>query len=259
MPIIFSSSAHTDENGNLAHGIEVFRDASAVKKLEAQKKNITSLFTHDLKAPVAIAGGFVERLLKEKAGPLTEKQQKYLETVKREINRLENYILSFLEISKIEAGQIKLHLDPLELDVLLQDIIEGFYLQAAKKDIRLLLDLPDELPTLHGDSLQITRVFSNLLDNAIKYSETGKPIQVKVTVDSNRIIIEVRDQGRGIEADKLDYIFDSFYRVPGDAEKAGGTGLGLAAVKAIVEAHGGTTRVRSELGRGSSFFVSFSL
>ena len=83
LPIFFSSSALTDENGNLAHGIEVFRDASAVKKLEAQKKNITSLFTHDLKAPVAIAGGFVERLLKEKAGPLTEKQQKYLETVKR--------------------------------------------------------------------------------------------------------------------------------------------------------------------------------
>ncbi len=103
LPIFFSSSALTDEQGNLAHGIEVFRDASAIKQLEAQKKNITSLFTHDLKAPVAIAGGFVERLLKEKAGPLTEKQKQYLETIKREISRLERYILSFLEISKIEA------------------------------------------------------------------------------------------------------------------------------------------------------------
>ncbi len=128
-----------------------------------------------------------------------------------------------------------------------------------QKDMKLLLDLPEELPTLRGDSLQITRVFSNLLDNAIKYSETGRPIQVKVTADSNRITIEVRDQGSGIESDKLDHIFDSFYRVPGDVEKPGGTGLGLAAVKAIVEAHGGETRVKSKPGRGSSFFVSFTL
>lgn len=257
LPIFFSSAALTDDEGNLLNGVEVFRDASAEKKLEAQKKNIISLLTHDLKAPVAIAGGFVERLLKGKAGPLTEKQQSYLETIRREVGRLESYILSFLEISRIEAGQIKLQLESLDLADLLGDIIEGFRLQAAKKNILLELNLPEKLPPLHGDSLQITRVITNLLDNAIKYSEQGKTVDVFLTTDDDHQVVEIRDHGIGIAPEQQTYIFDSFYQVPIEAQKARGTGLGLAAVKAIVEAHGGTTRVSSEPGKGSSFFVSF--
>ncbi len=257
IPIFFSSAALTDEEGNLINGVEVFRDASAEKKLEAQKKNIISLLTHDLKAPVTIAGGFVERLLSGKAGPLNEKQLSYLETIKREVGRLESYILSFLEISRIEAGQIELQMEPLDLGYLLTDIIEGFQLQAAKKNITLHLDLPEHLPSLHGDGLQITRVMTNLLDNAIKYSDPGKPVHVQVTVDADHFVVEVRDEGIGIAPDQQDHIFDSFYQVPLEAQKPRGTGLGLAAVKAIVEAHGGTTRVSSEPGRGSSFFITF--
>jgi len=259
IPIFFSSAALTDEEGNLINGVEVFRDASAEKKLEAQKKNIISLLTHDLKAPVAIAGGFVERLLQGKAGPLTEKQQSYLETIQREVGRLESYILSFLEISRIEAGQIELQMESLDLRSLLADIIEGFHLQAAKKDITLHLDLPENLPSLHGDGLQITRVITNLLDNAIKYSQPGKSVHVTVTEDGDHLVVEVRDEGIGIAPEQQDHIFESFYQVPHEAQKPKGTGLGLAAVKAIVEAHGGTTRVSSEPGKGSSFFVSFPL
>ncbi len=259
IPIFFSSAALTDEEGNLINGVEVFRDASAEKKLEAQKKNIISLLTHDLKAPVAIAGGFVERLLKGKAGPLTEKQQSYLEAIQREVGRLESYIFSFLEISRIEAGQIELQMESLDLGSLLADIMEGFRLQAAKKNITLHLDLPENLPDLHGDGLQVTRVVTNLLDNAIKYSEPGKPVHVRVSVEENQLVVEVRDEGIGIAPEQQDHIFESFYQVPIEAQKARGTGLGLAAVKAIVGAHGGTTRVSSEPGQGSSFFISFPL
>jgi len=221
--------------------------------------SIISLLTHDLKAPVAIAGGFVERLLKGKAGPLTEKQQSYLETIQREVGRLESYILSFLEISRIEAGQIELQMESLDLGSLLADIIEGFRLPAARKDITLHLDVPGDVPPLQGDGLQITRVMTNLLDNAIKYSHPGKPVQVHVSVDDNHLVVEVRDEGIGIAPEQQDHIFESFYQVPLEAQKARGTGLGLAAVKAIVEAHGGTTRVSSEPGHGSSFFISFPL
>ncbi len=259
IPIFFSSAALTDEEGNLINGVEVFRDASAEKKLEAQKKNIISLLTHDLKAPVAIAGGFVERLLQGKAGPLTEKQQSYLESIRREISRLESYILSFLEISRIESGQIELQMESFDLGSLLADIIEGFHLQAAKKDITLYLDLPENLPPLHCDGLQVTRVMTNLLDNAIKYSQPGKSVHVNVMVNDDHIVVEVRDEGIGIAPEQQDHIFESFYQVPIEAQKARGTGLGLAAVKAIVEAHGGTTRVSSKPGQGSSFFISFPL
>lgn len=259
IPIMFSSSALTDEEGKLLYGIEVFRDASAVKKLEKQKNNILSLFTHDLKAPVAIAGGFVGRLLAEKAGPLTQKQQNYLRTISREIGKLEKYILSFLEISRIEAGQIELRLEPMHLGTLLQDLVEGFRLQAAEKEISLHLDVSADIPVVYGDTLQLNRVFSNLLDNAIKYSPAGESVQIMTRADKQYVMVDVRDNGNGIAADQLRHIFDSFYRVPGNVRKVGGTGLGLAAVKAIVEAHGGTTQVRSEIGHGSRFTVSLPL
>jgi PAS domain S-box-containing protein len=259
LPILFSSSGLSDDNGNMLNGIIIFRDASEIKKLEAQKKNIISLFTHDLKSPVAIAGGFVARLLEGKAGPLTEKQHQYLETINREISRLENYILSFLEISRIESGQMELVIKPLEISGLLRESIEGFRLQAAKKDITLQLEMADDLPLLRGDCLQIARVIANLLDNAIKYSQAGTTVQVRVTSDASSLTIEVTDQGIGMAPEQLEYIFDPFYRIRGSTQDAGGTGLGLAAVRAIVKAHGGTTRVSSELGRGSSFFVSFPL
>jgi len=259
IPILFSSSSLRDDNGNMRNGIIIFHDASERKKLEAQKKNIISLFTHDLKAPVAIAGGFVGRLLAGKAGPLTDKQHQYLETISREISRLEDYILSFLEISRIESGQMEFTLKPLEISGLLRESLDGFRLQAEKKEITIRLDLPDELPLLRGDSLQIARVIANLLDNAIKYSPAGTNVHVRVTTDASFLTIEVADQGIGMAPEQLEYIFDPFYRVRGSSEDAGGTGLGLAAVKAIVEAHGGTVRVHSELGRGSSFFVSLPL
>jgi len=259
MPILFSSSGLYDDNGEMLYGIIIFRDASEIKKLEAQKKNIISLFTHDLKAPVAIAGGFVERLLAGKAGTLTNKQRQHLETIDREISRLENYILSFLDISRIESGQIELKLRPLEIGGLLRDSIEGFHLQAAKKNISLQLELPDNPPMFSGDSLQIARVIANLLDNAIKYSREGTTVKVKVFQEASFLTIEVADQGIGMDPEQLEFIFDPFYRIRGDSRDAGGTGLGLAAVKAIVKAHGGTTRVSSELGRGSIFFVSFPL
>jgi len=257
--IFLSCAVLANEKGRLVSGVEVFRDASAEKKLEAQKKNIISLLTHDLKAPLTIAGGFVERMLGGKAGPVNEKQQEYLENIRREVGRLERYIHSFLEISRLEAGQLDLQRQSVALDALLGDLVEGFRLPAAEKNIVLCLDLPEELPCLQGDSLLLVRVFANLLDNGIKYSSSGTNIEVRAALVEGDIEVTVRDQGIGIVPDKLDYIFDSFYQIPAEAQKKKGTGLGLAAVKAIVEAHGGAIRVSSTPGVGSCFFVSLPL
>ncbi len=254
--IILSSVALVDDHGRLEYGIELFRDATAIKKLEAQKKNLISLFTHDLKVPVAIAGGFLERLLQGKAGPLNEKQVRYLESIRREIHRLEGYIRSFLEIARIESGRLELHIEPHDLGRLLREIVDGFKVQAAKKRIRLSLELPDSLPPVNIDSLQMNRVISNLIDNAIKYSYEGTTVRVVVRSGESGPVVEIRDQGPGIAPEEQEHIFDSFYRIPENgAGHVAGTGLGLAAVKAIVEAHGGRVRLESEPGRGSSFMV----
>ncbi len=254
--IILSSVALVDKAGRLEYGIELFRDATAIKKLEAQKKNLISLFTHDLKVPVAIAGGFLERLLSGKAGPLNEKQTRYLESIRREIRRLEGYIRSFLEIARIESGRLELQVEPQDLGRLLREIVEGFRVQAGKKRIRLSLDLPPSLSPVAIDPLQMNRVISNLIDNAIKYSAEGTTVQVIVREEAAGPVVEIRDQGPGIAPEEQEHIFDSFYRIPENgAGHVAGTGLGLAAVKAIVEAHGGRVRLRSEPGQGSSFMV----
>ena len=256
LPILFSSRAILDNSGQLICGVEIFRDASEVRQLEAHKRNLISLFTHDLKAPVAITGGFVDRLLKGKAGALNEKQLSYLQTIHTEIHRLEEYILSFLDIAKIESGQIELQLKPCELGPLLSDIVTGFEVQAAKKHISLHLELPHLTQPMTVDRVQISRVVSNLLDNAIKYSEENSMVQLFVSEENEQVVLEIRDQGPGISAEDQSQVFTHFYRIDDQRRDVQGTGLGLAAVKAIIEAHLGRVWMQSTPGEGSSFFVS---
>jgi PAS domain S-box-containing protein len=255
IPIFFSSSALLNEDGQMVAGIEIFRDAAEIKKLEAQKRNFISVFAHDLKAPVSISGGFLERLLQGKAGDLTEKQRNYITAIEKEILRLENYIHYFLDISRIEAGQIQLSFTLCNLEDILHELVAGFQVRASEKNIVVILDVPEKLPMVSVDKIQIERVISNLLDNAIKYSSSNGKILLRVWSDRNYIFIETRDQGLGISEENLPHVFDYFYRVETGSDRRYGVGLGLAAVKAIIEAHGGKVWVKSEKGIGSSFFV----
>ena len=256
LPILFASRAVLDDSGRFLFGIEVFRDATDVRQLEAHKRNLISLFTHDLKAPVAIIGGFVDRLVEGKAGPLNEKQASYLETIHKEISRLEQYIFSFLDIARIESGQLELQIEPCDLSALLREIVTGFEVQAAKKRITLHLELEPLSGLIEIDKLQISRVVSNLLDNAIKYSDENSSVLLRVQEDRNSVTLEIRDQGPGVSVADQAHIFDHFYRIDDRRRDVQGTGLGLAAVKAIVEAHAGRVWMRSRPGQGSSFFVS---
>ncbi|MCI5145118.1 MAG: PAS domain-containing sensor histidine kinase [Candidatus Electrothrix sp. AR3] len=256
LPVILSSQAIKDQNGQLICGIEVFWDATATQEQAAHKRNLISLFTHDLKAPVAITGGFVSRLLKGKAGPLNKKQTQYLQIIEREIHRQEEYIHAFLDIAKIEAGQIELKLEPCELEGLLHEIVTGFRVQAATKEIDLELYLPPQLGSTNLDRLQIYRALSNLLDNAIKYSQERSVVQLRIEQEENQVVLEICDQGPGISMHNQASIFDHYFRTPDSSRTVQGSGLGLAAVKAIIEAHSGSIWVHSTPGKGCTFFIS---
>jgi PAS domain S-box-containing protein len=256
MPIMFSSQAIKDNDGHPICGIVVFRDATDTLERSAHKRELLSLFTHDLKAPVAIIGGFIDRLLNGKAGSLNEKQTEYLEIIAREIRLQEDYIHAFLDIAKIESGQLALHLELCELGTLLHEIVTGFNVQAATKEIELKLRLPSRLDSTIIDRLQICRALSNLLDNAIKYSGESSVVQLKVRQEEDHVILEVRDQGPGIPIQDQSRIFEHYFRTPESSGAAHGSGLGLAAVKAIVEAHSGIVWVHSIPGEGCSFFIS---
>ncbi len=256
LPIIFSSRAILDKSGKMICGIEVFRDATDVVQLAAHRHNLISLFTHDLKAPVAISGGFVGRLLQGKAGELNEKQQQYLEIISREIHRQEQYIHAFLDIARIESGQIELQLEACDLVPLLTEIAAGFEIQAAEKKISLQLEMPPALRGKRIDRLQIGRVFSNLLDNAIKYSQENNIVRLVALEKPDQLLVQIQDQGVGISIQDQAHVFDHFFRIDDKRRAIQGSGLGLAAVKAIVKAHSGRVWLRSTPGEGSTFFIS---
>jgi signal transduction histidine kinase len=205
---------------------------------------------------VAITGGFVDRLLQGRAGELNQKQTEYLKTIKKEITRLEQYIFSFLDIARIESGQLQLQIASCDLEHLVREIVQAHEVQAGEKGIELQLDLADLSGPVGLDRLQMTRVISNLLDNAIKYSPAKSRVRISLTQKGGEVILAVHDQGPGIALPDQAHIFDHFYRVDNQRRSVKGTGLGLAAVKAIVEAHGGRVWLKSSPGKGSSFFVA---
>ncbi len=256
-PIILSVTAFAllNNDGDFLGGVELFRDITEYKKLERERKNILSMFAHDMKNPIVTSGGFLSRLLAGKAGTLTNKQQVYLEFVRDDLQKVENLISSFLEFSRLETKEYKPMPGPFDLEMEIRKVIALSRIEADKKNIEIIIDSPEENPLIiNADSMMINRVITNLLNNALKYTHPEGTITVKLSESDKDIFVHVTDTGVGISEDHLPYIFDAFFRVSRDSK---GSGLGLAITKTIIEAHGGRLWVESTSGVGSTF--SFTL
>lgn len=257
LPVRMNVAALFDENGNLIGGVESFQDISALKTLERERNNLISTFAHDMKSSLTIIGGFVLRLLHKSDTLDDQKEHRYLEIIRDESGKLDMLISDFLEFARLQTGKLKLNLSATSLDKELMELCEAYQPKLSSAGLTLKLENEDALPPINGDPRQLRRVFTNLLDNAVKFSSKGGNIIVSTTTDASKIRVSVKDQGMGISADELPFIFDAFHR--GKAgEQVKGFGLGLAAVKAIVEAHGGRVMVESEVGKGSIFTVILS-
>ncbi len=242
-----------NEDDSLAGAVELFRDISDAKRRERERKNILSMFAHDMKNPIVAAGGFLSRLLSGKAGALTEKQKKYLETIREELYKVSDLIADFLEFSRIEAKAYIPVPRPFDIGKEMQGAVEAAKIEADKKGVTIVFEASGAIsPSILADPAMIDRVIANLLDNAITYTDTGGTITVRLSEADGEILISVTDTGKGIPEDKLLYIFDAFYRISRDTK---GSGLGLFIAKTIVEAHGGRIWAESALGKGSTFSV----
>ncbi len=255
IPIIFSSASVLNDKGEMEAGVELFRDASEDSRIQMLRNHIISVFAHDIKTPVAVTGGFVQRLIQGKAGPISPKGLEYLEMIRKENARVEGLIGRLLGLLRMEGGQTRLFTEPVSLDAFLYKVWETFRPKADEKNIKIAVETDEHLPILKLDQEQMERVFTNLLDNAVKYSPTDTTITIKAWKEGRWAIIEVRDQGIGIPPEDLPHIFDYFYRSMLSSGYAQGTGLGLASARAIVEAHGGRIWAKSWPGKGSSFFI----
>ncbi|HSB52551.1 MAG TPA: PAS domain-containing sensor histidine kinase [Dissulfurispiraceae bacterium] len=233
-------------------GIIMFTEVTTEqRRQEREKRNILSMFAHDMKNPVIVSGGILGRLLSGKAGLLSEFQREYLESVREELTKVEDLIMKFLEFSNFEARRYTPARTPFDICRAISRSTEHAQIEAQKKQITISFDCPEvESVVVNADSLMINRVVTNLLDNAIKYTNRGGPITVKLSDRSTDVFVQVVDEGIGIQEQHLPYIFDAFYRVNRDGK---GSGLGLSIAKTIVEAHGGKVWVESVYGKGSTF------
>jgi two-component system phosphate regulon sensor histidine kinase PhoR len=178
----------------------------------------------------------------------------YLDIMKNETGKLSFLVNDFLEFSRLQTGRLKLEFSATSLDKELMELFDVYQVKAKQAGINLELENEEELPIIEADANRLRRVFTNLLDNALKFSKNEGAITISTHETDKEVVVHVKDEGVGIDSKDLPHIFESFNRGKG-AEKKEGFGLGLATVKAIVEAHGGRILVESKLGKGSVFKV----
>ncbi len=254
IPVRMNTAGLFDDEGHLLGGLEAFQDISRLKALEREKANLISMFAHDIKSSLTIIGGFVLRLIKKRSRLSEEKKVKYLDIMKNETGKLSFLVNDFLEFSRLQAGKLKLEFTPTSLDKELMELFDAYQVKAKQAGIHLKLENEAELPIIEADANRLRRVFTNLLDNALKFSKSEGAITLSTDQTEKDIVVTVKDEGIGIDPSDRPFIFETFHRGK-SAEKKEGFGLGLATVKAIVEAHGGRVLVKSELGKGSVFKV----
>ena len=225
-----------------------------LKQLDTLKSQFLDNVSHELRTPLTHIKGFVDNLLDGVGGGLSGKQASYLLRVKDNCDRLIRLINDLLDLSQIESGKVTLQLEPTRLDPILEEAIAGIQPIADRKGIQVNLDCAgDAVACVDADKLG--QIITNLLDNAIKYTDDGRYVGVDVTVLSDKMLqICVEDTGVGISQTELDFIFDRFHRVADS--KSGGIGLGLPIVKNLVELHGGEVWAESQLGKGSRFYLT---
>jgi signal transduction histidine kinase len=211
--------------------------------------------THELRTPLTIILSPIESILAGEFGLVSPKQRTYLEATWRNGVRLLKLINDLLELAKLEEGFLALHKQPSNLQSLLEELVSDARPLAARKQLQLSLSTEGPPPTLALDSEKMERVFVNLLANAIKFTERGE-VAVHITSTPTSVEVAIQDTGIGIAADRLSHVFERFHQADASVSRRfGGTGIGLAYAKEIVELHGGKVTVESTPGKGSRFVV----
>ncbi|ANU23672.1 two-component system histidine kinase PnpS [Planococcus donghaensis] len=235
----------------------VFQDITELKKLEQIRKDFVANVSHELRTPVTSIKGFTETLL-DGAYKDTETLLSFLEIVHTESNRLEMLINDLLDLSKVEQSGFRVNAQPTNMEAVIKRAREMIQPKIAEKSIQLKLEI--QPITVLGDANRLIQVMMNLLINAVTYSSNNTEITIRLFRKNNRAVIQVEDQGIGIERSEIGRLFERFYRVDrARSRNSGGTGLGLSIVKHLIEAHDGKVEVDSTVGVGTTFTIYLPL
>ncbi len=233
----------------------LFQDLTELKNLQTTRRELIGNISHEFRTPLAGIKAMAETL---RHGAVDDKEaaRDFLARIDDEVERLTQTVAELTELSRIETGKAELTPEPVNLNLLVEEASTQLSPQAERQHLTIDRRLASDLPPIEADKERILQVIVNLVHNAIKFSSPGGKITVATQVHNDSVTVDIADTGVGIAKSDLPHVFERFYK--GDrARSGGGTGMGLAIAKHVIEAHGGSIRVRSEEGKGSTF--SFSL
>ncbi len=246
-----------DEEGEALGVVAVIRDITEAKRLEQRMAEFVSMVAHELRSPLGAIAQYLDVILSGITESQPEKQKQILSRCRSRTGALSRLVSDLLEFSRLQQGRTRGRtFAPVDLREVIEETVEFAAQPAASRSVALSSALPSELPLVSADREELTRLFTNLVDNAIKYNREGGSVRIEGGLRGGYVWVEVADTGLGIPADHLSRLGEAFYRVktPKTAQITG-TGLGLSICKQIAEAHEGHLEIESQEGEGSTFRV----
>ncbi|VAX27899.1 Phosphate regulon sensor protein PhoR (SphS) [hydrothermal vent metagenome] len=248
---ITEDKSHSPASREYTGAMIVFRDITEGKRTDETRRDFVANVSHELKTPITAIRGFTETLLD---GAIEDRNDalRFLNTIKAHTERMDRLIGDLIKLSRIEFGAMPLEKTSLPLEPLVDDVFKGFETLCQGKGISLEKDMQKGCSVIEADPHRLIQILTNLVDNAVKFTESGH-VTVKTGMQGSGYIISVEDTGMGIPRRHLSRLGERFFRVdPSRSRELGGTGLGLAIVKHLVRAHGWEMKIESEEGKGTA-------
>jgi two-component system sensor histidine kinase KdpD len=229
-----------------------------LQRTDTLRAALLSSISHDLRTPLASIKASASSLLQEDVQWSDEERRSFALAIEHEADRLNRLVANMLDMSRIEGGALKPEKEWYPIDELIHDVLG--HMQPVLLDREVQTDIPDDLPPVQLDYLEIEQVLTNLIENAVYYTPSNSPIDIRVHIEEDQMVISVADRGPGIPPSELEHVFDKFYRVSGrTSERSTGSGLGLTVSKGLIEAHGGHIWAENREGGGAIFLFTLPL
>jgi len=246
-----------DEQGKMQGVVTLLQDVTRFKDIDRMKSEFIATVSHELRTPLTSLSMGIDILTQEVVGSVNPRQKELLAAAKDDSERLRKLVKDLLDLSKLESGKYEMKKELVDFRMLVANAVRPLRLPFEKKNILLELDIPERLPALSADPHQLIWVVTNLLNNALRYTDTGGKVYLEAKHDGDGLVVSVSDTGHGISAEHQKTIFDKFVQVKSSTETTpGSVGLGLAIAREVVEAHKGRIWVESNVGVGSTFFFT---
>lgn len=240
--------------------IEVFRDITKEYEIDKMKSDFISLASHQLRTPLSTVKTYSHMLSEGYMGRLNDPQTESINTIINACNRMNETVSTLLNISRIEGGVVTLHYKTIDLGLLCEEVVRDHQLAAREKRLNLTCRQTASKIKIRNDSVLLKEIFSNLINNAIKYTPEDGSVTISTTAKDNQVIISVKDTGVGIPPASNDYVFSKFFRAANVvSQETSGMGLGLYLTKSVVKEMNGRIWFKSIEGQGTTFYVSLPM